>query len=556
MARSEKMITQGKTVPRIQRLPSQLINQIAAGEVVERPSNLIKELVENSLDAGASRIEVHLIEGGLKELTVIDNGCGITEEDLPLAIERHTTSKLKELSDLDVIGTYGFRGEALSSIASVSDFSIRTRTQLADRGVSLHVAFGENLGLKPVGCPPGTQVTAKDLFGRIPARFKFLRSQATELSHCVKTLKELALGNPEVTFFLHHNERLLCQYTATTRLERVKECLKPGWEPSRFKDSIEEMNYEAFLSPPEWAQERGELTLIVNQRPVKNRILLSSIKNSFSDLLGQNLEVSGVFYLDIQGDWVDVNVHPQKLEVRLYRQEKIYSWLLTSLRKQIPPPSSLGVNKQTTEQTKWDLSNYRVPDSNAFRWIGPLTSTLLIFERTGHSSELYIVNSRALKKRSLFQRLKTISSNEAHPSEKLPIAEIINLSPSQWKTMETLLPSLSRLGFEIEPYGDKDIALKSVPDYFLQKEIKSNFLNLMSEISLLSFQDKEEIEEALLGVLVRLACFNVSACGVGPEIMEIMSKIENMDETWTCPDGNPVLLKITGEKLRQHFKEL
>ncbi|NBY20674.1 hypothetical protein EBQ74_10655 [bacterium] len=232
---------------RIRKLSSNVINQIAAGEVVERPSNLIKELVENSLDANATRIEVHLVEGGLKELTVIDDGHGIFEEDLALAVERHTTSKLKELSDLEEIGTYGFRGEALSSIASVCDFSIRSRTHSAERGLSLHVPFGESCSIKPIGCPPGTQVTAKDLFARIPARFKFLRSQTTELSHCIKTLRELALGNPQTSFFLFHNGRLLSQYTSTNRMDRMKECLKPEWEPLTFNDKMDEMSFEAFL---------------------------------------------------------------------------------------------------------------------------------------------------------------------------------------------------------------------------------------------------------------------------------------------------------------------
>lgn len=535
--------------PRIYRLPSDLINQIAAGEVVERPASLIKELVENSLDAGATRIEVHLVEGGLSEITIIDNGCGITEEDLPLAVERHTTSKLKTLKDLESISTFGFRGEALSSIASVSDFTIRSRTGQQERGMSLHVPFGEKEEMKPVGCPPGTQISVKGLFSRIPARFKFLRAQATELSHCHRTFKELALGNPEVAFFLHHNGRLLAKYTAPDRLGRIKETLKQDWEPLRFQDSIDEMKFEAFLSPLDWTQERGEIVLFINQRPVKNRLLLSSIKNSFIEVAGPNHEPSGVFYLDIRGDWVDVNVHPQKLEVRFFRQERIYSWLLSSLKKQLAhlktPVAVLPPMSQTTAHSP-------VATESGFGFIKSLGSKFWLFE---NPDGLWVVNPKALWQRSLFLRFSNHHAEPTTTSVALPVPEVVTLPYHLFPVMKQHLALFQSFGFELELFGDKDVAIKTLPPFLANSTMSSLLGSFLSELMKISSQLSPED-------------FNLEAIkrfvGQIPtpsyEVLEtdkaLWASLREMNESWTCPMGKPVLFKLSWNQLEQHFNSI
>ncbi len=556
----------GKATDRITRLPSDLVNQIAAGEVVERPANLIKELVENSLDAGALRIEVHLIEGGLKELTVIDDGCGIVEEDLPLAVERHTTSKLKALQDLENISTFGFRGEALSSIASVSDFSIRSRPEHSERGVSFHLPYGENPVLKPVGCPTGTQVSVKDLFSRIPARFKFLRSQSTELSHCAKTFKELALGNPEVSFFLHHNGRLLSKYTSHSRLDRLKECLKPDWEPCYFQDSIEEMKYEAFFSPPDWAQPRGELIIFINQRPVKNRLLVSSIKNSFLEILGPNLEPSGVFYLDIRGDWVDVNVHPQKLEVRFYRQERIYSWLLSSLRKQLTEfkkhyPSTFSDERSSTlvnttlelpSSQSWGPRGFE--SSTPFRFLSVVRSHYLILE---NHEGLFILNGKAYEERSLFLKLQKEIELDGIKRLTLPVAVILTLTEIALSKFHELSSLFSRLGFELELFGDRDVAIKAVPSSFAESAIKDKFNHLIEQLlALPSFVTEEQKKEKALTLLAQMGAQTKDFSKNLEAGQLLLNSITDLNETWTCPQGNPVLFKISWDQLEHYFKHL
>ncbi len=553
----ENLIPQTSLRPaRIGRLSSDLINQIAAGEVVERPSSLIKELVENSLDAQATRIEVHLFEGGLKEITLIDNGLGICEEDLPLAVERHTTSKLKQVTDLESISTFGFRGEALSSIASVSDFSIRSRPFNQDRGMSLQVKFGEKQEIKPTGTPPGTQISVKDLFARLPARFKFLRAQATELSHCVKVFKELALGNPQTAFFLHHNGRLLSQYTATQRQNRFLEVLKPEWEPQHFQDSNEEMKFEAFLSPLNWTQERGDILLLINQRPVKNRLLLSCIKNSFLEMAGPHHEPSGVFYLDIRGDWVDVNVHPQKLEVRFFRQERIYSWLLTSLKKQLLQLKRLHPEHFKTYPSTFSPSpnnNLNAPisqsPSNPLRFFGTTRSGHWIFETL---EGLFLVDPKALKRREI--SLQWAQKNAKIEGKSLPLPVVLSMSQTLYAFIQKNLELFPQLGFDLELYGDKDIAIKSVPEALYPSPLEEPFMLWLNKLALNRPPSQESLQDFAIKTLISVFPLEVQVEPLGNDTLTQL--LSQMDESWTCPLGKPVLLKLSWTQLEQHFKSI
>jgi DNA mismatch repair protein MutL len=330
------MSLQQDSASRIRVLPEVLINQIAAGEVVERPSSLIKELVENSLDAGASRIEIRLSEGGLKKIQILDNGCGMSKEDLALCLTRHATSKIGSFSDLEAVGTFGFRGEALASIAAVSRIEIRSRQPEADVGYVVEADFGLlKAAPRPVGCPAGTSITVEDLFERLPARLKFMRSAGTESTHCSKILKEIAAANSQTQFFFLNEDKKVLEFVTSSRESRFKECFRPRWEPMQVLEQNDEARLEAFLSPPHLIQDRGELWCFINRRPVKNRALIAMVKQAYASTLGPHHDPSGAVFLDIRQDWVDVNVHPQKTEVRCFRQESLFPWVLSSIKKAI-----------------------------------------------------------------------------------------------------------------------------------------------------------------------------------------------------------------------------
>ena len=355
-------------LPRIQRLSENLINQINAGEIVERPSNVVKELIENSLDAGARTIEIALINGGLEEILIKDDGSGIPSEDLALAVERHTTSKIQSAGDLAAIESFGFRGEALASIASVSSLRIRSAIASACGGSEINIEFGVAGDLVPAAHSKGTSVWVRNLFVRTPARKKYLRSVQTELAYISRAIKELALAHPSVAFQLYHQGELLHSYPVNELKERFWSCLKKDWQPLEIFESAPGLELAAYLSPPESSDERSELYLFINRRTVRNKTFIAAVRNAYADVLGKGVEPTGAVYLSIQFDWVDVNAHPQKLEVRCLNQEKLYRWLYLSISKRLNVlvgSSGIGL--------KGRRSDFK-PD-----WVGKLADRYLVF---------------------------------------------------------------------------------------------------------------------------------------------------------------------------------
>ncbi len=302
---------------RIKRLPKDLANQIAAGEVVERPASVVKELVENALDAGATRIAVEIEQGGTTRIVVSDDGEGMDPADARLAVERHATSKIARIEDLTEIGTFGFRGEALPSIASVARFSLRTRTRAQSEGVEVRVEGGGAVDVRPAGTAPGTTIEVSDLFFNVPARRKFLKSVQTESAHVGEVVLLAALARPEVTFTLSRDGRVAREYLrVATRRERVVAALAE----KRLEACGGErgpLHIEAHLTPPERARSgAGALHVFVNGRPVKDRPLARAVAQAYGSVLEPGRYPVGVLYIDIPPALVDVNVHPQKAEVR------------------------------------------------------------------------------------------------------------------------------------------------------------------------------------------------------------------------------------------------
>jgi DNA mismatch repair protein MutL len=302
---------------RVAVLPPELASQIAAGEVVERPSSAIKELIENALDAEALRVDVEIEGGGITRLAVADDGFGMSEADARLSVERHATSKLRSFADLTHVATFGFRGEALPTIASVSRFSLRTRQRGDDGGTSVQIEAGKLLLVEPVGMPSGTQIEVRDLFYNVPARRKFLRSTGTESGHVTEAVEQAALARPDITFTLTRDGRKVREYLRVTeRAERVRQVCELD-ELAVCHGERGPLRVEAFLSRPEQARAgAGGLTILVNGRPVRDRAILVTIAQAYGSVLERGRYPRGVVYVDLAPELVDVNVHPQKAEVR------------------------------------------------------------------------------------------------------------------------------------------------------------------------------------------------------------------------------------------------
>ncbi|HQP36208.1 MAG TPA: DNA mismatch repair endonuclease MutL [Polyangiaceae bacterium] len=299
------------------RLPEDLSNQIAAGEVVERPASVVKELIENSVDAGATRVQIDVGAGGVSLIRVSDDGCGMDEADARLAVERHATSKIRRIDDLLALGTFGFRGEALPSIASVSRFTVRTRTRDADAGTEVTVEGGGSAVVGPCGMAPGTVIEIRDLFFNVPARRKFLKSVSAEAAAITATVESLALTAPQLTFVLTRDGRPVRQWLRSAdRGERVA-AVHDDEVLARIEGERGPLRIEAWLSPPEAARSGAAgLTLLVNHRVIRDRVLHRVIAHAYGSVLESGRYPIGVVYLDIDPGLVDVNVHPQKAEVR------------------------------------------------------------------------------------------------------------------------------------------------------------------------------------------------------------------------------------------------
>ncbi len=330
-------------VAKIAVLPPGLASQIAAGEVVERPASAVKELVENAVDAGARRCDVEIEGGGVTLIRVRDDGTGMAEEDARLAIERHATSKLQAIEDLKRVASFGFRGEALPSIASVSRFTLRTRTEAADAGVEVEVEGTKLPVARPVGMAVGTEVEVRDLFFNVPARRKFLRSTGTESGHVTDALEGLALARPEVTFTLHRDRRRVREWLrTTTREERVRNTTEDPLVAC--VETRGPLVVEAYLSRPDRARTgAGGLKLLVNGRTVRDRAVLATIAQSYGSVLERGRYPRGVVYLDLPPELVDVNVHPQKAEVRFADPRAVTDALYGVLSRQLAAALSVPV---------------------------------------------------------------------------------------------------------------------------------------------------------------------------------------------------------------------
>ncbi|MFC2389201.1 MAG: DNA mismatch repair endonuclease MutL [Kingella oralis] len=320
----------------IQFLPSHLINQIAAGEVVERPANALKEIVENSLDAGATQISVEIAGGGIKLLRVCDNGCGMEADDLPLALSRHATSKIKSLADLEHVKSMGFRGEGLASIASVSRLTLTSRTAQNAHAHQIRAADGALGEVAAAAHPVGTTIEIAELFFNTPARRKFLKSENTEYAHCATMLERLALANPAVAFSLKNNGKAVFDYPAQPLPERVAAIVGAAFQAASLPIDCHagEMALRGFISKPTFAQGKSDKQFFfVNNRFVRDKVMLHAVKQAYRDVLHNQITPAFVLFLDLPPEQVDVNVHPTKTEIRFRDSQAVHQMIFHALNK-------------------------------------------------------------------------------------------------------------------------------------------------------------------------------------------------------------------------------
>jgi len=594
----------------IRRLPDALIDQIAAGEVVERPASVVKELVENALDAGATRIRVEVRGGGQDFIAVTDDGCGMSVAGARLAVERHATSKISSQTDLETIRTFGFRGEALPAIASVSRFRLRSRARDADVAHQIEIDGGKLLSEKSVGAPVGTRVEVADLFASVPARRKFLKTVTTEWGHISDWLTRSALALPHVHFEIQRDERNRRVWPAVTDpLDRVAAVVSEE-DAAAFVPVPEHAHREAsprlsgFVSRPDRHRATvAGIYLFVNRRPVRDRMLQHALIEAYRDVLPRARFPAAVLFLDVPPHAVDVNVHPAKWEVRFADPQSIHRLIRHSVREALAQRSWIGgapAAGGTVEPTPpdrtgeppgdWVLAGttHRAgpgqtgqgtlletqPQSplpsqletrqtaevrlSELPLFGQLLATYLIVEaREG----LVLIDQHAAHERVLYERLRSQWLEAGVERQGLLVPETLQIEARAVAALEEASEAVWKLGFDIEPFGDDTVAIRAVPALLADRDPAGLVRGLADELCERGHGGDAAAPEARLleaadRCFATLACHSARRKGETLAPAEQRALLEALDSIpWapTCPHGRPVAVPIEIAEIERRF---
>ena len=574
----------------IHRLPPLLVEQIAAGEVVERPSSVVKELIENSLDAGSSRIDIHLEDGGKRLIQITDDGQGIAPDQLPLALESHATSKLKEAVDLQCILTLGFRGEALSSMAAVATVEIASRSADQD---SAHRVVGNQGQIEhqtPLAMRHGTRVSVRDLFSAVPARRRFLKSSSAEVARCSAVVKSISLSHPTVAFSLTHDERTVLRYPADqTLLERISEVL--GSEvashmiPVTSDDSV-----AGWIARPDLQRRNSDaIYTFLNGRYLKDKVLQHAVREGFRGFQIPGQFPVAVVGIEIDPADVDVNVHPSKLEVRFRDREQIHRRIRRAVREsleaagsvpelplQSDPVADREVNQPAqpftvsseaddSEVPARGVEGYSVGVDSTETMVMATDSTLvsdsvrvfqvrdsfLVLEET---DGLRIIDQHALHEKILYEQIRD-SWQEGNLSQALLVPEPVPLDPEQWSLFVEYADALSELGLQGEEFGEGVVLVRTVPQGFDGQAPADLLRNLLVRFEPVSHAGAEQpdIRERLLQTMACKAAVKAGQPLSREAQQDLVKGRERAFQPWNCPHGRPSEQFISWQELERRF---
>jgi DNA mismatch repair protein MutL len=576
----------------IHRLPDDLANQIAAGEVVERPASVAKELIENAIDARATRVRIDVEGGGVALVRVSDDGVGMSSEDAELAVERHATSKISTLGDLARLSSFGFRGEALPSIASVSRFVLRTRCHDDDTGVEVLIEGGGPRSVKPCGTAPGVTVEVRDLFFNVPARRKFLRSLATESAHITEVAEAAALACPELTVVLSREGRVVREWLrAASREERVLAAF--GDEPmSRCFGERGPLRVEAFLSRPERARAAASaITLFVNGRTVRDRALSRAVAQAYGSVLEAGRYPLGVVYLEIDPGLVDVNVHPQKAEVRFADGRAVGEALFRILADELsrafgmpvatrswnrPPRADVASEAPSTpfeappenvasSTLPWSfvmggaaeprpyplLDQGRTEDRPAFSrlsFIAQVKQTYLLFEGQGG---LYVLDQHAAAERVTFHRLRKAYAGRDIATQALLFPVSVEVTAGDAAFVEEEQRAMSELGLDVRAIGPTTVAIHAMPRLLSRAKPENIVRDLIAEVTR---NGGRAFSNAVDLVLATMACHGSVRAGdrlSAEEATALLAALDQVDFSGHCPHGRPIVTRIGWDELER-----
>ncbi len=586
-------------------LPDNLIDRIAAGEVVERPASVVKELVDNALDAGASEISVVVDGNGTSLIRVSDDGGGVAFEEVPLAFERHSTSKIRSEADLAEIATMGFRGEALPSIASVAVVEMVSRPASQESGCRYSVQNGRKGSPVAAGCPAGTTVEVRDLFYHVPARLKFMKSPRTEIKYVSDVVNRMALAHPSVHFRLHHGGKRLADHVATTRLQdRVRQVFgDAGSELAPFSLTREHLRCTGFASqaPKSFGNTRYMVTF-VNRRFVRDKLLTHAVLKAYDTLLMKGRYPAALLYLELPHGYVDVNVHPAKTEVRFRRQSELYETVLSAVSGGLRAAARDGPPSPLPRTPDEAAPHRQVPGRPGVREPGPAYDAatnrpLLPLEphrhslapgpgfRTGEAGEktrtekgrfssltvvgqvlgcyilchgepgMVLVDQHAAHERVVFQHLREDLEQGRIERQELLIPQLLELPVTEALVLEEQLGALERAGFSLESFGRNTFSLRAVPTLLAEGDYRDAVRAMISELA--ETGRTGELQQGFRERLMSIACHSVIRANRVLKMEEMEALLRKLDETefaTQCPHGRPVMVRFSRGQLEHLFR--
>jgi DNA mismatch repair protein MutL len=588
---------------RIKVLPEDLANKISAGEVIERPASVIKELVENSIDAGANNIFIDIRGSGKQLIRVEDDGEGMEQDDAIMAFERHATSKIRSIEDLYAINSLGFRGEALPSIASVSRIKLRTCANNEGAGVFVELEGGKLLKVEEIGFPQGTTVEVRNLFFNTPARLKFLKSNTTELSHICQIITQQALARPPISFKLYHNQRPLIQLPqAKDHFSRLVSLFGLDFSqrllPLEISDRL--MQASGFISSPSFQHSSRKYHYIfLNGRCIKNKLLQQAITHAYHTHLPKEKYPAIFLFIQIDPTQVDCNVHPAKIEVRLKREADIYNLLLEAIKKTLWDQHKKGIGlpqidfpiKQSgisrppmpippeADETRGEISigkgkssipsrqnNGRkvIPQSfpeqllpsSSFSWqdpwipIGQIQNSFILIESR---EAVLVIDQHGAHERIIFEELR--QNLEKHSrGQQLLISETIQLTKAESLLLEDYIRDFAQLGFLLEPFGENTFVIRSIPTLLVGKDYKQVILDMLDTLAGLG--KLGSLSDALEEMMMVMACHAAikSHEHLQPkEIEALIHQLRDLGPSQTCPHGRPIIQSLPIEDIKKKF---
>ncbi len=572
-------------MPKIRRLPSEVIDRIAAGEVVERPASVVKELLENALDAGAFRIEVDLQGGGIERILVRDDGSGMSLEDAPLALERHATSKIFSDADLREIRSYGFRGEALPSIASISRLTLTTSDGTSPEAIRLRVEYGGPVSREPAARPRGTDVLVEGLFARTPARRKFLSSPEGEGRAAAAAVTRAALGNPLVAFSLRSSGReLLDAPAAVDRAARILQLFG--------RDTLGALEeFEARSGPLKVVgfATRGSVTfasrrfqyLFVNGRPVEDRALARAIAQASRDAIRTDRHPAVFLFLTAEAGAVDVNVSPAKTQVRFADPGTAYRLVFHALHsallagkeerrlKPVPPEPSASVAEpqapygvatppaapgRPTPAASREFPRPSAPAEKKPPEIVPIGQHRESYILASGPEGLLVIDQHAAHERILYERIRDRVASGRVLSQRLLMRALFEATPEEAETLAARWEDLRAAGFEIEPMSGRSYAIAALPAEATDREPPETLREALAALAETGNADPVERRDRLAASLACRSAVTIRYHLAPEEIRRLLSDWVKTSDRYTCPHGRPVVLSMSEEDLEKYFK--